>query len=125
MKYKSLVKKLEEIENAYNNSYHKAIGMTPIEAWTNPNREDLAERNAKGYFKKIRKEEARKHNIDDKVMFMKLYKLKNEKDKGRFVHTGKIVKILPHKEYIVENEETKKRIKLAEYFIKSIPRNVF
>lgn len=93
---------LKRIINRYNETEHRALGMSPKEAMKGENREGLLERQEK-YKNEFKEKKLRKYEIGSKVL------IKNEQKKDKmddeFRESGEIRKALNHDAYEVLLED--------------------
>lgn len=111
-----LEEKLREIEEGYNNKYHKGVKCAPNGAWENGDTEELRERNSKdgAYAKQFKKLAREEFEVGDKVRVASSENMGNQAKayKGRFIEEGVITDKCGSDSYLVRGSDgrfTKRR----------------
>lgn len=101
-----LEEKVHKIVSKYNDTYHSAIGCTPLEAWTKDNEKVMIENSEGGkYVNKFRSGYREKFEVNSQVRIAQKENINEKVMRGRFVKTGTIVEVLENDSYLVRTAE--------------------
>ena len=109
---------MSEIMIKYNNSLHRSIGMTPNEAWNNPENANLTKNNLSygQYSLEFKKTSRGTFKIGDQVYIQANELDAQEKLEPKYNGEGKVVWVMENDTYLVNSN--KKLIKLSHSQLK-------
>lgn len=114
--------KLDNVIGSYNNSFHKGLGMSPLEAIEKVTETIVNNSRYGKYAEAFRRRKRYRFQKGQKVAISQTENLKNKskQDKGRFLVDGVIIEVLDNDSYLVRKDTDGKIVKKRYFNLKSL-----